>query len=908
LDLLQKILEEISSKNDELSQILGLKEEVFLSYFFEISQVQDPFRFRSRWYADRLSRLLIDEEGRLDQKRLKEILLLLQKKSYPLVPGRENDALLFAHFRKTLKLLLQSSFVAELEKFRLPLCHKKAEEFISDTVQKKQISNTELRIAVLSAWLTPLRQNVGSCFATAPAILIQEEMPERFLRDLQDLLHTGRISRVIEGKEYIIPLSPSWGMGDLLKPFSFFDSSRLSFSPGVIFALMEIGEILETDSWEKRQRKCYEILENIQADKPENIRQFLRFTLLRKMGLEENDLSFEKSRTKMMVLSDNVHPFAYQVSSLSAKEKRVQEFEEVWARVLSRFRTLVDHPLLKAWEFSLASLSDVKLGFTRWNLYVSLGLDPKEEGGLGSFLYQLVERKLDEANQEVAELQYEYERAVNFVQTTENLMQRDPHSPSLQAELQRGLQEMQFALQRRDGAHKKAVLFSQLFSSLLEHYYELFQEYFQELYDPEIQEVKIQNYNDSPAGFRLVYKHGRRDPSTWTSIFDEEGYSTSLRDFFHETEGRIKVLFPLELGKELAELITEITLFVQSRPFLEGATKRMRLSGEEGQEARKPWSYPSGGTMDNLVKIYFKRDVPLHALTAKIESEVHLFQFYFEALHLCEENSPNSKLFLSLSPTHAFLFMPDLLEMSLRKKPPLQILQEAQSFFSEIVLDESCQRCLLDEITHLLPTREGAFRAIFPRNYQTLTVAEFRVELVHALKSAYRNNLAQKNADWEKLVDSFLYSALPLQKRENALQNCKVIFEKMKIAISQKTENKLGELFEREIVTARQFRELALAALLWATGSIFSEQNLSFLFLQKAREMRLCYPQPLLFADTNWPGSYFGWVISPYSLSVELWALDRMGSQGFPMTDWRCWLDNSRVSDWVLYYKTSEYS
>ena len=59
----------------------------------------------------------------------------------------------------------------------------------------------------MAAWLTLLRQTTGSCFATAPAILIQQNDPMRFFKDV-DLLSMGQIGkRIMAGKEYSVPLS-----------------------------------------------------------------------------------------------------------------------------------------------------------------------------------------------------------------------------------------------------------------------------------------------------------------------------------------------------------------------------------------------------------------------------------------------------------------------------------------------------------------------------------------------------------------------------------------------------------------------------------------------------------------------------------------------------------------------------
>lgn len=82
------------------------------------------------------------------------------------------------------------------------------------------ISDAHARRAALSAWFCYLRQNVGSCFATAPAIMIHNEQPQQFLIDLADIVSTGRLKRTFGGIEYTAPLNGSWGNGDL-KTFNY---------------------------------------------------------------------------------------------------------------------------------------------------------------------------------------------------------------------------------------------------------------------------------------------------------------------------------------------------------------------------------------------------------------------------------------------------------------------------------------------------------------------------------------------------------------------------------------------------------------------------------------------------------------------------------------------------------------
>jgi hypothetical protein len=99
----------------------------------------------------------------------------------------------------------------------------------------KEKSKAAVRRAVLQAHLTPLRQTIGSCFATAPAIMIQREQPHQFLRDMDSLLSAGELLR----GDIAVPLSPSWD-GDLLKGWEFtlasFAEAKTEFSSWNLFS------------------------------------------------------------------------------------------------------------------------------------------------------------------------------------------------------------------------------------------------------------------------------------------------------------------------------------------------------------------------------------------------------------------------------------------------------------------------------------------------------------------------------------------------------------------------------------------------------------------------------------------------------------------------------------------------
>ena len=97
-----------------------------------------------------------------------------------------------------------------------PYSNKIAEQIIGDTLQlheKTPITDAHARRAALSALICYLRQNVGSCFATAPCIVVHDEQPLQFLKDINELLNTGRLKRTWSGVEYSVPFKSHMGFG-----------------------------------------------------------------------------------------------------------------------------------------------------------------------------------------------------------------------------------------------------------------------------------------------------------------------------------------------------------------------------------------------------------------------------------------------------------------------------------------------------------------------------------------------------------------------------------------------------------------------------------------------------------------------------------------------------------------------
>ncbi|MBI2811591.1 MAG: hypothetical protein HYX67_12305, partial [Candidatus Melainabacteria bacterium] len=607
-------------KEHPLVQLYDLENEARLSLLFDQSSLQEGFRFRALNRARRLALALLDERGEVNKDFLKKITALHESAGALFYPEGFCDSKVYEHVLHFLRALGSDEVQKSLKRFQRPLCHKWAEKLVLQTLgiyHYNGVSDAQVRAAVLCACLTPLRQNVGSCFATAPAILVQRENVLLFLDDLYQLLTTGKLKRVFGGIEYAVPLSPSTGIGDLKKNL-IAGELRAGHSPGLVAALREADISVTAEQLQEK-------IQSLAAGKKQlAVEELIHRVLLEKSSLTEKDL-------------ENAHnlEFAQIQGAHSRKLEQIDAFRQKEKDVRAAFKGICDNALLKAWEFTLASFSEVKMEFSRWNLYSSLGLAPEEPGGIGAVIYRQIDDKIKEINQKIEELQKQYEIAFDQVRATELLLRNagsESDARRLQAEHQSRAYHMRACQEMRDTVYTKGSHFSNLLSFLIKQYDEKFPEYFQEIYDAEMQEFEGDIYDDSPAGFRLVYKHGRTDPSLWTLIYDADQYIDALARFFSATENEISATCEWEeCRQEILQITSLVISHLRTQSFLESALKRMSKAHQYASD-KKPWAYTSGGTMTTLLKTYYCREAEFTTEEKWVENESELLIFLLDTL------------------------------------------------------------------------------------------------------------------------------------------------------------------------------------------------------------------------------------------------------------------------------------
>ncbi len=921
----------LSRNSTFLFDLFNLREEAELSYYFDLSVIQDSFRYRALHRARAISQQLVTDKGEIDKEFLHRIVMELKNNGYAFYPDGLNDGVITEHMLRFLTHLLhEEALLKSLKRFQKPLCHRWAARLVMDTLGKYRAHDpTDAQIcrAVLCACLTPLRQSIGSCFASSPAILVQKEQVELLLDDLHQVLTLGKLKRTFGGREYSVPLSPHIGYGDLRKNLFHLDPKAMSwFSPGLI-AACELLEIIPARiSFSEKLRILKEKIHGKEGKRKISAEDLLYDLLLHQMGLHPQDLQSAEEIERMQLKMARASGFALETSA-SKKVEQLAQFNKCFSEAKAAFSGMCDNALLKAWEFTLASFIDVKWEFSRWNLYHSLGFAKEEPGGIGELIYSYVDEKLQKTNAKLENFDQEYKAAFDAAKATEALLRQagsESEARRLQAEYQARAYHMHSCLQIRDTLYNEASHYSMLFAFLLEKYDALFPEYFQEIYDPQMIDAPAVLHDDSLAGFRLVYKYGRTDPYAWTLIYKKEEFVDCLIDFFSTTESRIAAEAHWEGARnEISHITTELLSHVRSEAFIQSAKERTgKMPSEKPNTKREPWAYTSGGNVTTLLKTYFCRESEYTYEQKWVENESELLIFLTDALKNLMPRTLDpfltepDKRMLMTSPTHAFLLLPGQHTLSEGWKDNGftytwvrdHVIVPGQKFYADMSLSTTKQIFLLDAFCKELPPdlNETLYERVH-FDHHSISITTFRSTVLETLISttvAYHPSQRRPLSD---ALDAFLFQALPIV----AGNEWKTYARRL---LSDLYDDPCKELFytlseaPSAYMTAKKIKELSKAVYMQSRASLFLPFDIHQYIADHARFIGLAPPTSLIVADTNWPNQYFGFIVNPGTGQLELWSLDRTCSQGIPMSEWKPFLDGTQRQPWTLYVNPGEYT
>jgi len=946
------------SKKDSRLEKICTEEYDELSKQLEISTVQEGCSVRNVLFTRRLASTLIDDEGEFDMAALDQAIALIRKNCYSLGKNRQHDAKRYEYILTMLERIRdEKSLRQKIQKIDKPYSNKVADQIIRETLtlpEKTVVTETHTRRAVLSALLCYLRQSVGSCFATAPAIIVHNEQPEQFLNDVTELLNTGRLKRTFGGQEYAAPLSFSWGAGDLRRLVSLTkdldEGTPIWHSPGLINALQAVEILSKETPLSKRREQTKELVKKaikfgqIVGDRFYlSVEELLQLILLEHHKLTPEDIEEYLNRPREMIHSGlMVHVSKGKKGEGSVGQRSAQYLAETKIAG-NAFKALADNALLKSWEFTVATFTETKGHFSKWNLYISLGLRPDDAGGIGPHILEIIKQKLNEENAKIEEFQIQYEQVYGQVKYLEGRMRRASEDEGrwLKAEYKSRVQEFRTLEEIRNKAHHRAESFANLFDVLIDKYLQLFPNYFQEVYDADMHHITTGPYDDSPAGFQLIYKYGRVATSAWTPVKNIGDFVEVLTSFFSSTEHEF-ITDPLFEGfqDDISRIITAIISYVKSEEFLETAFYRMAAAKGGSvpknplqhldKVEKKPWAYTSGGSLDTLLSCYFRRNErPTHK-DRWVENPTELLVFLIDSIK--EMKYPISQKYienpkrnmLMVSPTHAFNLKPGFRRFRdgwehkgytyiwCRDK----LLAPMKTFIDRLSIDGRMVEFLLDRLVEKIPkAHHHFFRKAFSFPPKRMNTIDFRQYVLKTI--SYDNNLTvvEKYYLTPDTIDSFIYEMFPLirsyQLQDRVADIFKAIYE-----VDDKLYKSLMKVFGdvqdllqyQDVISANAVRTLCKFLVVAVLGRTSDQHDWHRLINTTMQKLGYGMPVPVIFADTNWVTEMFAFLVNPGTGECELWRVDDTGTVGTPMSIWRHWVDGSRRDPkWAIYPEPHEY-
>ena len=122
-------------------------------------------------------------------------------------------------------------------------------------------------------------------------------------------------------------------------------------------------------------------------------------------------------------------------------------------------------------------------------------------------------------------------------------------------------------------------------------------------------------------------------------------------------------------------------------------------------------------------------------------------------------------------------------------------------------------------------------------------------------------------------------------------------------------ENKIIPLLKNDFVSANQCQILVEGMAFALIQNVCSNYNYPLLIAKSLRRLQRAMAEPIIFADTNWPNFQFAFVVNPGTGLLDLWRVNSIGTKGFPMAEWREWLNGSRKDiPWGIYTNPFEYT
>lgn len=322
--------------------------------------------------------------------------------------------------------------------------------------------------------------------------------------------------------------------------------------------------------------------------------------------------------------------------------------------------------LLKSYEYTIASMTEFSVDSHTGNLFLALGIDPEVKDGLGHKMKNLIETEIQELKIEVEKAHIEAQKSLDVVNMTNSQMQQATSYERLNSLKAQGYSfesQMNAAIERRDLLVKEMEEMSSFLQVWIDKVLELAKGFFQETFNPNLKKEAL-TFEDSPAGFTMMCKHGRQNIKAWTLIESSKDYILCLKEFFLFLERGLLETFKSSKMASFLHKITALSIdFIHDERFEDHALLRLKKASSN-YTYLNCYSYLSGGTLKSVLGCFTGKSNLLKEVLFKpkdaLELLVKLIDFMKDSPNKLQERfmkDPNRGLLMQ-SETHAFIFKP----------------------------------------------------------------------------------------------------------------------------------------------------------------------------------------------------------------------------------------------------------
>lgn len=903
------------TQSQSLEALFCQEDSSFLD--FATTHLQSPLEAHLIQLTRKLAAYLLSDQGEIELNRVVSCIKHFSKCTYPLGPDRYEATPAREHILKMLITIQESNTLRDSINHLFLPSYPSVHTMIRETLGLDSTISLQpyhVKQAVLSALFSHLRQDVGSCFASALAIVIQQEYPERLIKDLTELLSTGKLSRTIAEQTVFAHMNLFPCIGELFKPIHILDLypkpiQCLAKAPGLQKAFLATN-ILSPENVESQIQQLLSQEPLLQKLKQTSgiitVHDILQISLLHHFKLSEQEVLY-------VLLHDGLHKNNLaQHLQQSPKKQTIYQYIEAYEQACRGFTSTTQNRLLKCWEYTLATLAEANLSTTTQHLMVALGMDANEDASLAALLQDYFQNTITSLKELLLKCEQTYNSAkaqLDYIERRISQPINDQESKILSLDHIRFRQEVNQALNEWNLLQNKINKLGSCSAFLLSFYTKTLSQYFKSCYDPLIQEFTY-TYTDAPSGFRILYTHGRSHPHTWEPLYSINEFIQALTDFFSSTERDLLEKHPAAgIEEEISHCIQHLIAFLHTPRFQIASINRILKKHNQPENPNilnhletifyTPWVYISGGTVSSLISNYFENQQPITQINKTAENAHELAAFFSDALKdlpvgIQQYLEKNHNLIVS-SPTHTFSIMANdplfkdawsndwysytwLRDIWVKKQrlfiqsivySQAEIRQFIETFCSQQHMNSDILSACLDfcsdyslTIPEFYEKMNRFFKQLFPNNTELLALLDRRLsaQFVHVTPYLSEQQLPQAIAE----VSQYLGIS------------SRITFEKFKDLIEQFVP-------KFSLLSSDDFRHIYMGLLMKSYQHIYTEEDLYVRLTSAMRHHQLTYPAPLLFGDTNWAHTYFGFILHPGTEEIDLWQFNYAGLKGRPI-------------------------